>query len=233
MTKHNILVVEDEPKMAVYVKMGLEENDYLIDIASDGRMGAEMALENNYSAIVLDISLPKLNGYEVCRIIRQNKPKQPILMLSAHNKIEDKLAGFDTGTDDYLVKPFDFSELLARLKALLIRSEPTIAEESHIIKVGNLEINTDSKEVKRANLKIELTAKEFNLLQYLALHKNKVISRHELLEKIWGISFDTGTNVIDVYINFLRNKIDLPAYPKLIHTYVGMGYILKEVSDAN
>lgn len=232
MGKNSILVVEDEPKMAMYVKMGLEENNYLVDIAIDGKTGAEMALENDYSAVVLDISLPKLNGYEVCRIIRQNKLKTPILMLSAHNKIEDKLAGFDTGTDDYLVKPFDFSELLARLKALLLRTEQTV-EESNLIKVGNMEINTDSKEVKRGHTKIDLTAKEFNLLQYMAQHKNKVVSRHELLEKIWGISFDTGTNVIDVYINFLRKKVDLPEYPKLIHTYVGMGYILKDVSDAN
>ncbi len=232
MGQNSILLVEDEPKMSVYVKMGLEESNYHIDVAMDGKAGAQMAVENNYSAIILDISLPKLNGYEVCRIIRQHKPKMPILMLSAHNKIEDKLAGFDTGTDDYLAKPFDFSELLARLKSLLIRSEP-ITEQTNILKVGDLEINMDSKEVKRGTMRVELTAKEFNLLQYLAQHKNKVVSRHELLEKIWGINFDTGTNVIDVYINFLRKKIDLPAYSKLIHTYVGMGYILKEAPDAN
>jgi len=232
MGNYSILIVEDEPKMAVYVKMGLEENDYRVDIASDGKTGADMAVSNNYSAIILDISLPKLNGYEVCKIIRKNKPKLPVLMLSAHNKIEDKLAGFDIGTDDYMIKPFDFSELLARLKALLMRAEPS-TESTNIIKIGNMEINTDSKEVKRADTHIDLTAKEFNLLLYLAQNKNKVISRHELLEKIWGISFDTGTNVIDVYINFLRKKIDLPIYPKLIHTYVGMGYILKEARDAN
>ena len=232
MGQHNILLVEDEPKMSVYVKMGLEECDYQIDIATDGRTGAEMALANDYSVVVLDVSLPKLNGYEVCRIIRQNKPKVPILMLSAHNKIEDKLAGFDTGADDYLVKPFDFSELLARIKALLHRSEPVI-EVTNLIKISDLEINTDSKEVKRGNILVELTAKEFKLLLYLAQHKNKVVSRHELLEKIWGINFDTGTNVIDVYINFVRKKIDLPSCAKLIHTYVGMGYILKEAPDAN
>jgi two-component system copper resistance phosphate regulon response regulator CusR len=232
MGKNSILLVEDEPKMWAYVKMGLEENQYLIDVAVDGKTGADLALKNDYQAIVLDVNLPVMNGYEVCRIIRETKPKQPILMLSALNKIEDKLAGFDTGTDDYLVKPFEFSELLARLKALINRKEPE-PENKHILKINNLEINVESKEVRRGKTKIELTAKEFYLLQYLVQNKNKVVSRSELMENIWGINFDTGTNVIDVYINFLRKKIDFPSQTKLIHTYVGMGYILKELQDAN
>jgi two-component system, OmpR family, copper resistance phosphate regulon response regulator CusR len=232
MGKPSILLVEDEPKMWTYVKMGLEENHYLIDVALDGKTGAELAIKNNYNAIVLDINLPVINGYEVCKIIRQNKPRQPILMLSALNKIEDKLAGFDTGTDDYLVKPFEFSELLARLKALINRAEPEPGKK-HVLHAADLEINLYSKEVKRGKTKVELTAKEFYLLQYLVQNKNKVISRSELMEKIWGINFDTGTNVIDVYINFLRKKIDIPSHSKLIHTYVGMGYILKEDPDAN
>lgn len=232
MGKTNILLIEDEPKMWAYVKMGLEENQYHIDVAMDGKTGAELAILNDYKAIVLDINLPELSGYEVCKLIRQNKPKQPILMLSAMNKIEDKLAGFDTGTDDYLVKPFEFSELLARLKALLNRSDRAV-EKNNSLKVADLEINLESKEVKRGKTKVELTAKEFYLLQYLVQNKNRVVSRGELMEKIWGINFDTGTNVIDVYINFLRKKIDLPSHAKLIHTYVGMGYILKADADAN
>jgi two-component system copper resistance phosphate regulon response regulator CusR len=232
MEKASILLVEDEPKMSAYVKMGLEENHYHIDIAMDGRTGADLALKNNYSAIVLDVNLPELNGYEVCRLIRQKKPRLPILMLSALNKIENKLEGFNTGTDDYLVKPFEFAELLARLKVLLNRSE-LISEKNKILKVADLSMDLESKVVKRGKATVELTLKEFNLLQYLMQNKNKVVSRAELLEKIWGINFDTGTNVIDVYINFLRKKIDLPSYPKLIHTYIGMGYILKVAGDAD
>ncbi len=232
MEKASILLVEDEPKMSAYVKMGLEENHYHIDIAMDGRTGADLALRNNYSAIVLDVNLPELNGYEVCRLIRQKKPRLPILMLSALNKIENKLEGFNTGTDDYLVKPFEFAELLARLKVLLNRSE-LITEKNKVLKVADLTMDLDSKVVKRGKIIIELTLKEFNLLQYLMQNKNKVVSRAELLEKIWGINFDTGTNVIDVYINFLRKKIDLPSFPKLIHTYIGMGYILKAGGDAD
>ncbi len=232
MERTNILLVEDEPKMSAYVKMGLEENNYHIDVAMDGRTGADLALRNNYSAIVLDVNLPELNGYEVCRLIRQKKPRLPILMLSALNKIENKLEGFNTGTDDYLVKPFEFAELLARLKVLLTRTEQ-IVEKNKILKVADLTMDLDSKMVKRGKNTIELTLKEFNLLQYLMQNKNKVVSRAELLEKIWGINFDTGTNVIDVYINFLRKKIDLPLHPKLIHTYIGMGYILKVAGDAD
>ncbi|HTA28002.1 MAG TPA: response regulator transcription factor [Bacteroidia bacterium] len=232
MERTSILLVEDEPKMSAYVKMGLEENNYHIDVAMDGRTGADLALRNNYSAIVLDVNLPELNGYEVCRLIRQKKPRLPILMLSALNKIENKLEGFNTGTDDYLVKPFEFAELLARLKVLLTRTEQ-IVEKNKVLKVADLIMDLDSKMVKRGKNTVELTLKEFNLLQYLMQNKNKVVSRSELLEKIWGINFDTGTNVIDVYINFLRKKIDLPTHPKLIHTYIGMGYILKVAGDAD
>ena len=232
MEKASILLVEDEPKMSAFVKMGLEENNYRIDIAMDGRTGADLALKNNYNAIVLDVSLPELSGYEVCKLIRQSKPKQPILMLSALNKIENKLEGFNTGTDDYLVKPFEFAELLARLKALLNRSAQ-IPEKISVLKAADLIMDLESKVVKRGKTMIDLTVKEFNLLQYLMRNKNKVISRSELLEKIWGLNFDTGTNVIDVYVNFLRKKIDLPAHEKLIHTYIGMGYILKANEDAD
>jgi len=218
--------------MSAYVKMGLEENQYLIDIAMNGRTGLELAMKNNYNAIILDVNLPELNGYEVCKLIRQDKPKQPILMLTALNKIENKLEGFNTGTDDYLVKPFEFSELLARLKALLNRSDK-LTRKPALLEVADLSMDLESKIVKRGKAQVELTVKEFNLLQYLIQNKNKVISRSELLENIWGINFDTGTNVIDVYINFLRKKIDLPSHVKLIHTYIGMGYILKASEDAD
>jgi DNA-binding response OmpR family regulator len=232
MGKPRVLLIEDELKMSGYVKKGLEESHYLIDVALDGKTGVELAIKNNYDAIVLDVILPGLNGYEVCRLIRQNKPKIPILMLSALNKIENKLAGFDIGTDDYLVKPFEFRELLARLKALINRSEQ-VHNESNVLKINDLEINLDSKVVKRGNTRIDLTAKEFNLLLYLMQNKNKVISRSTLLETLWGINFETSTNTVDVFINFLRKKIDLPSHAKLIHTYIGMGYVLKEVADAD
>jgi two-component system, OmpR family, copper resistance phosphate regulon response regulator CusR len=221
-----ILVVEDEQKVADFIKKGLEELQYQVDIAFDGSIGKRLALANKYDAIILDVNLPLINGYELCKEIRQVNIKVPILMLTALGTTEDKLTGFESGADDYLLKPFEFRELVARVKALLKRSTPT--ELSNTLKVADLEINLDSKSVKRAGKKIELTAKEFLLLEYLVRNKGKVISRVDIAEKIWEITFDTGTNVIDVYVNFLRKKIDKEFSPKLIHTQIGMGYILKE-----
>lgn len=222
-----ILIIEDEPKVAGFIKKGLEEYGYQADIAFDGMSGKKMALSQNFDLIILDVNLPQLNGYELCKEIRKNKMNLPVLMLTALGTTEDKLEGFDSGTDDYLLKPFEFSELLARIKALLKRSKPE-NQQTAILKIADLELNLDNKTVKRANKKIELTAKEFSLLEYLIRNKNKVISRTDIAEKIWEITFDTGTNVIDVYINFLRKKIDKNFSPKLIHTQIGMGYILKE-----
>lgn len=227
MKAFKILIIEDEPKVASFIKKGLEENQYLADIAFDGAIGIKMELQQDYNAVVLDINLPMINGYEVCKKIREHNPNIPILMLTALGSTEDKLTGFDSGADDYLVKPFEFRELLARIKVLLKRST---ADNSlgNVLSIADLELNIDSKIVKRNNLKIDLTAKEFTLLEYLMRNRGRVISRSELAEKIWEITFDTGTNVIDVYINFLRKKIDKDHSNKLIHTHIGMGYVLKE-----
>ncbi|HXP53074.1 MAG TPA: response regulator transcription factor [Bacteroidia bacterium] len=227
MVPHKILVVEDEPKVAAFIKKGLEESQFEVELALDGKTGRDKAMQNSYAAIVLDINLPEVNGYELCKAIRLKKPEMPILILSALGSIDEKLTGFELGADDYLAKPFEFSELVARLKALLKRASAN-KSSGKILRIADLEINTDLKEVKRGGKKIELTAKEFLLLEFLVRNSNKVISRSEIAEKIWEINFDTGTNVIDVYINFLRKKIDKDFSKKLIHTQIGMGYVLKE-----
>jgi two-component system copper resistance phosphate regulon response regulator CusR len=228
MSFQRILIVEDEPKVASFIKKGLEENQYEARVAFDGAIGTKMALNETYHAVILDINIPLVNGYEVCREIRLQKPHLPILMLTAFGSTEDKLTGFDSGADDYLVKPFEFRELLARIKALLKRNNSFVSS-GNILTIADLEMNIDTKTVIRGTVKIDLTAKEFTLLEYLLRNKGRVISRGELAEKIWEITFDTGTNVIDVYINFLRKKIDKDRPNKLIHTHIGMGYVLKEV----
>ena len=177
--------------------------------------------------IILDINLPFLNGFKVCEEIRKKHQNIPILMLTALSSTDDKLMGFDSGTDDYLAKPFEFKELIARLKSLTKRSLGSKQNEN-LLKFADLEMNLESKIVKRASTKIDLTAKEFALLEYFLKNKNKVVSRVEIAENVWDISFDTGTNVIDVYVNFLRKKIDKEFSPKLIHSKIGMGYILSE-----
>jgi DNA-binding response OmpR family regulator len=222
-----ILVVEDEPKVASFIQKGLEEQAYEVEVAFDGFIGQKMALSNAYDVIILDVNLPQINGIEVCRTLRNNRLKTPILMLTAFGTTDDKITGFDAGADDYLVKPFEFRELLARLKALHKRSSNTNNSGS-ILRVMDLELNTDDKTVRRRDKKIDLTAKEFGLLEYFIRNKGKVVSRVDIAEKVWEITFDTGTNVIDVYVNFLRKKIDKDFDKKLIHTVVGMGYILKE-----
>jgi DNA-binding response OmpR family regulator len=225
-----ILIVEDEPKVAAFIKTGLEESNYKADIAYDGIAGKAMTLSNSYDIIILDINLPQLNGFQLCKIIRENNLQIPVLMLTALGRLEEKVKGFEYGADDYLLKPFEFKELLVRIKALLKRSVTTLQTPS-IIKIVNLEINRDSKTVIRGGKNIELTAREYTLLEFMALNKDKVLSRLELAENVWDINFDTGTNVIDVYINFLRKKMDNDFSPKLIHTRVGLGYILNETED--
>ncbi len=222
-----ILIIEDEPKVSLFIKKGLEENQFLADIAYDGMTGLEMVLKGNYNIIILDLNLPIKCGYDICKEVRQKNITTPILMLTALSTTEDKLTGFESGADDYLVKPFEFRELLARIKALLKRSTQNGSMEN-ILRIADLELNIETKTVKRENKVIELTAKEFSLLELLMRNKEKVISRAEIAEKIWDINFDTGTNVIDVYINFLRKKIDKSYPKKLIRTYIGMGYTLKE-----
>jgi len=223
----NILIVEDEPKVALFIKKGLEEHDFIAKIAYNGLEGKELALTHDYSLIILDLNMPLMSGQEVCKEIRKKNASIPILILTALSTTEDKLDGFENGADDYLIKPFEFRELLARIKALLKRSNHN-SSFTNILKVADLELNRETKIVKRNNIPIDLTAKEYLLLELLMSNKGKVISRSEIAEKIWEINFDTGTNVIDVYINFLRKKIDRNFTNKLIHTYIGLGYVLKE-----
>lgn len=222
-----ILIVEDEPKVAGFIKKGLEEEGFKVEIAYDGLMGKSMFLSKNYSLLILDLNLPLLNGFQLCKIIRIHNTQIPILMLTALSSIDEKLKGFDLGADDYLLKPFEFRELIVRIKALLKRTFSS-AGTSHLIKIADLEINRDIKSVKRSGISIPLTAKEFSMLEFLVINRDKVFSRLELVDELWGISFDTGTNVVDVYINFLRKKMDNDFEPKLIHTKIGMGYYVSE-----
>jgi DNA-binding response OmpR family regulator len=227
MDEIKILLVEDEKKIADSLKKGLEEQGFYVMVAYDGTMGEKFFTNYDFELVILDINLPDVNGYTLSRIIRQKNKNIPILMLTALGTVEDKIEGFEAGADDYFVKPFAFKELLARIKSLLRRTVSSLST-SHILHVADLEINLDSKEVLRAGNRISLTAKEFQLLEYLVRNKNKVVSRADIAGKVWDIGFDTGTNVIDVYINFLRKKIDKDYPVKLIQTQIGMGYILKE-----
>jgi two-component system, OmpR family, copper resistance phosphate regulon response regulator CusR len=222
-----ILLVEDEPKVASFIKKGLEEQAYEVDQAYDGFFGKKLALENDYDLIILDVILPQKNGLEVCKEIRQIKPGVAILMLTALGSTDDKILGLDSGADDYLVKPFVFQELVARIRALTRRSYDAPANE--ILRLADLELNLTKKTVTRSGTPINLTAREFALLHYLMRNRERVVSRVDIIEQVWETSFDTGSNVIDVYINFLRKKIDKDFSPKLIHTLVGMGYVLKEL----
>ena len=221
-----ILLIEDEPKVASFIKKGLEEQSYDVDQAYDGFLGKRLALEKPYDLIILDIILPQLNGLEVCKAIRQHNTSVSILMLTALGNTTDKIEGLDAGADDYLVKPFEFQELLARIRALSRRkSDYPITE---VLRIADLELDIARKTVTRNGQPITLTAREFALLSYLMRNKGRVVSRVDIIEHVWETSFDTGSNVIDVYINFLRKKIDKDHTIKLIHTLVGMGYVIKE-----
>ena len=220
-----ILIVEDEPKVAGFIKKGLEESKFKAEIAYDGSIGKAMALSNKYDLIILDINLPLINGFVLAKLIRENDQQIPILMLTALGGIEEKVKGFGSGADDYLLKPFEFKELIIRINALLKRSSLQ-STPGRILIVEDLELDRDKKKVFRGGQPLELSAKEFLLLEYLMVNKDRVISRNELTDKVWGISFDTGTNVVDVYVNFLRKKMDTNFPVKLIHTRPGFGYIL-------
>lgn len=228
--KH-ILVVEDEKRLADLLKAGLEEQGFAVDVAYDGYVGKNLAIRNSYDLLILDINLPLINGYELCKQIRMVNNDIPIIMLTAMASPENKLAGFDVGADDYILKPFDFKELLARVRVFLRRASPVEKPEDETIRIEDLVINTSKKTVYRNDILIELTVKEFTLLEYLARNRGKVISRAEIAEKIWKLKFDTGTNYIDVYINYLRKKIDKDYPNKLIQTRVGLGYVLKDKND--
>lgn len=228
MDERKILLVEDEQKIADTLKMGLTEEGYYVETAYDGTIGWKLFQQNNYDLVVLDINLPGINGYELCKKIRNRDANVPVIMLTALGSLNDKIEGYDSGADDYIIKPFEFKELLMKIRVLLKRTSHQNIPVGTILKVGDLEMNLDSKEVKRGDTSINLTAKEFQLLEYLMRNKNRVVSRSDIAINVWDIDFDTNTNVIDVYINYVRNKVDKKFDSKLIHTQVGMGYILKE-----
>lgn len=228
MAEKRILVVEDEQKIADTLQQGLYEHNYAVDVAYDGKAGLSSFQSSTFDLVVLDINVPGINGYQLCKAIREKNTQVPIIMLTALSSLNDKIKGYDAGADDYIIKPFEFKELLMKIRVLLKRTAPTEAAGSNMLKASDLEINLDSKEVKRGDTIISLTAKEFQLLEFLLRNKNKVVSRADIAINVWDIDFDTNTNVIDVYINYVRNKVDKPFDEKLIHTQVGMGYILKE-----
>jgi two-component system, OmpR family, copper resistance phosphate regulon response regulator CusR len=230
MAERNILIVEDEQKIADTLKLGLTENGYHVDVAYDGTIGLKLFEAYPYNLVVLDINLPGINGYELCRRMRAKNAHVPVILLTALSSLDDKIEGYDSGADDYIIKPFEFKELLMKIRVLLKRTTHQNIPTGNVLKAGDLEMNLDSKEVKRNNVIIQLTAKEFQLLEYLLRNKNKVVSRADLAINVWDIDFDTNTNVIDVYINYVRNKIDKNFEQKLIQTQVGMGYILKDKS---
>ncbi len=224
-----ILLVEDEKKIADSLKKGLSEQNYTVEVAYDGDEGRRLFENYHFDLVILDINLPGMSGFALCKKIRNRNPSIPVVMLTALSATDDKIEGFDAGADDYIVKPFDFKELLVRIRALLKRIYQNIPV-GNILKVGDLVINLDSKEVSRGGNGISLTAKEFQLLEYLVRNRNKVVSRADIALNVWDIDFDTKTNVIDVYVNFLRKKLDNDFEKKIIHTQVGVGYILKESS---
>jgi two-component system copper resistance phosphate regulon response regulator CusR len=223
-----ILIVEDEVKIADTLKLGLSENGYWVDLAYDGKTGMKLFETNGYSLVVLDINVPGINGYQLCKIMRSNNSQVPIIMLTALSSLDHKLEGYDAGADDYIVKPFEFRELCMKIRVLLKRTLNQTLVAGNVLKAADLEMNLDSKEIKRGDVPINLTAKEFQLLEYLLRNKNRVVSRADIAVNVWDIDFNTNTNVIDVYINYLRNKIDKPFERKLVQTQAGMGYILKE-----
>jgi len=222
----NILLIEDEPKTLVYVKRGLEENGYAVDTAADGMEGRRLALEGNYQLIISDIVLPGMNGITLCQELRAMNNQTPLLMLTALGDVGNIVEGLDSGADDYLVKPFEFQELLARIRTLTKRTPST--PPTLLLTVGDLEMNLESRTVKRAGRSIQLTAREYSLLEFLLRNKGKVLSRQEIVRHVWGLDFDTGTNMVEVYINYLRRKIDKDFSEKLIHTQFGMGYVIKQ-----
>ncbi|GAA3954491.1 response regulator transcription factor [Pedobacter ginsengiterrae] len=223
----NLLIVEDEPSIVSVVSRGLTDEGFTVSIAPDGIIGKQMALEHNFDLIMLDIMLPGINGLELCKIIKEQKPTTPIIMLTALGTTENVVNGLDNGADDYLIKPFKFAELFARIRTLLRRYNG-VAALDQIIQIADLQINLSAKSVKRNDQEIILTATEYRLLEFMAKNKSKILSRIDILESVWDIDFNLGTNVVDVYVNYLRKKIDKNSTQKLIHTAVGLGYVLKD-----
>ncbi|GEC78387.1 response regulator transcription factor [Flavobacterium aquatile] len=230
-----ILLVEDEAPVVSFIKKGLSEEGFEVSVAFDGKTGLKLALENSFDLIILDIMLPEMNGLEVCKAIREENTNVPILFLTALGTPENIVLGLENGADDYLVKPFKFIELVARIKNLIRRIDGKTSkstqqkiDDKNIFTFLDVVINDYTKKVTRADEEISLTSTEFKLLLFFVKNKNKVLSRQEILEAVWGVNYDLGTNVVDVYVNYLRKKIDLKSEDKIIHTIIGMGYVLKE-----
>ncbi len=219
-----VLVIEDEQKMAELIKRGLEEEGMEVEVAYDGDSGLEVATSGNHDLIILDLGLPGRDGLEISHQLRQGGMKTPILILTAQDSTEMKVKGLDSGADDYLTKPFAFAEMLARIRALVRRTQ---SEDTTKLQIGDLILNLINRRVSRAGNEVQLTNKEFSLLEYFMRHPDEILSRETLSEKVWEETFDTLTNVIDVYINYLRNKVDRQYEPKLIHTVRGIGYMFK------
>jgi two-component system, OmpR family, copper resistance phosphate regulon response regulator CusR len=226
MEKINLLIIEDEARLAEILRKQLEEAGFHVDVAGDGYIGKQLISKTKYNLIVLDINLPLINGYDLCKEIRKTNQDVPVIMLTALGTPENKLTGFEMGADDYIVKPFDFRELLARINVFLRRTDsfPTV----DVLAIADLEMRLSTRTVTRSNNKIDLTSKEFQLLEALLKNKDKLLTRDFIIEKVWGIDFDPGTNIIDVYINYLRKKIDREYEPKLIHTKFGYGFYMSE-----
>lgn len=228
MEERSILIVEDEVRIADTLRVGLTENSYEVEVAYDGRLGYKLFQSRPFHLIILDINLPVLSGYELCKLIRAESSDIPIIMLTALSSLEDKIEGYDAGADDYVIKPFEFRELLMKIRVLLRRSGNERIPVGNVLRAADLQMHLDTKEVRRDGQVINLTAKEFQLLEYLVRNKNRAVSRADIAINVWEIDFDTNTNIIDVYINYVRNKVDKPFERKLIQTLVGMGYVLKD-----
>lgn len=224
----NLLVVEDEPNLLSVLRKGLSENNNEVSVAMDGRTALEMIQNHTFDVVILDIMIPEINGIEICRRLRASKNFVPILLLTALTTTENVVTGLNAGADDYMAKPFKFSELEARISALARRSNQD-NKPNDVITIDDLEIDGRSKSVKREGDSIVLTAKEFRLLYYLAKNSGIILSREKILDNVWDINFDMNTNVVDVYINYLRKKIDKPYKTNLIHTIKGLGYVIKSV----
>ncbi len=222
-----VLIIEDEVKTVQSLKKGLEEHQMVVEFAHDGLSGKQLAEKGGFDVIVSDVIMPRLTGFDLVKSLRGAGVDTPILLLTAMGATDDKVTGFEAGADDYLVKPFEFKELLMRIRALARRGKEGSPPKS-ILVFADLEMNLDAKTCHRSGKKIELTPKEFALMEYLIRNQGRVISKTEIAEKVWDINFDTGTNVIEVYVSYLRNKLDRPFNKKLIHTVFGLGYVLKE-----
>ena len=220
----HILIVEDQAAIMHSLRLGLAENGITADLASDGIQGKNLAESTDYSVIVLDVMIPQINGIELCLYLRKKGFKTPILFISALDTVDDKIAGLDAGGDDYLAKPFSFFEFMARIKALNRRNN-IAGNKSKLVTIGNFEVNFDTIAAYRNGKNLDLTKKEFRLLEYFVLNEGKVLSKTEIAEKVWDVDFDTGTNVVEVYVNYLRNKIDKGFDDKMIHTKFGLGYV--------